>query len=86
MITIFRQRWTVHALDIVKVFFGIRIICSSRCVTLDQNDKIHGIICDVFGVNYLKQHPGKGYATPMITGTVYANTLAACTPYSDSEL
>jgi hypothetical protein len=35
MITAFRKRWTVHALNQVKMFFGIRFIDSDRCVTLD---------------------------------------------------
>ena len=40
MIITFRKKWTVHTLDEVKMFFGIRFICSDRCVTLDQNHKL----------------------------------------------
>ena len=56
MISDFRKKWTVHSLEVVKIFFGIRFICSDRCVTLDQNHKIHDIIIDVFGPSYEKQH------------------------------
>ena len=65
----------------------LHLICSDRCVTLDQNHKIHDIIIDVFGPSYEKQLlSGCGYSTPMISGTEHANELAACSPYSPSEL
>ena len=34
----------------------------------------------------MKNNSGCGYSTPMISGTEHANELAACTPYSSSEL
>jgi hypothetical protein len=87
MIVAFRTKWTVHALDEVKMFFGIRFICSDRCVTLDQTHKIKAIICDVFGPSYDKQLlSGRGYSTPMLSGTDHANELAACTPFTPIEL
>ena len=55
MIIAFRKKWTVHSLEEVKMFFGIRFICSDRCVTLDQNHKLKDIIKDVFGPSYDKQ-------------------------------
>ena len=54
MVAAFRAKWTVHALEEVKMFFGIRFICSTRCVTLDQNHKIDEIITDVFGPSHCK--------------------------------
>ena len=87
MIDDIRQKWTVHALDEVKMFFGIRFICSDRCVTLDQNHKIRAIIVDVFGPAYDKQAlSGRGYSTPMLSGTEHANELASCIPFSPEEL
>ena len=88
MIAAFRTKWTVHALDQVKMFFGVRFICSDRCVTLDQNHKIRAIISAVFGPNYHKQplSSAKGYSTPMRAGTEHSNDLAACTPFSPMEL
>jgi hypothetical protein len=86
MIINFCKKWTVHALDEVKMFFGIRFICSDRCVTLDQTHKIKDIIADVFGPSHDKQLGSKGYSTPMIAGTEHPNDLAACTPNTTSEL
>jgi hypothetical protein len=87
MIIDFREKWTIHALDEVKMFFGIRFICSPRCVTMDQTHKIKDLIIDVFGPSYEKQQLlGRGYTTPMIAGTDHANELAACITYSPAEL
>jgi hypothetical protein len=86
MIIKFHKKWTVHALDKVKVFFGIRFICSDQCVTLDQTHKIKDIIINVFGLSHDKQSGSKGCSTPMIAGTENANDLAACTPYTPTEL
>jgi hypothetical protein len=86
MIVDFCKKWTVHALDEVKMFFGICFICSDCCVTLDQTHKIKDIIIDVFGPSHNIQSGNKGYSTPMIAGTKHANDLAACTPYTSTEL
>jgi hypothetical protein len=87
MITVFWLKWTVHALDKVKIFFGIRFICSPRCITMDQTHKVKQVIIDVFGPSYDKQSlSGLGYATPMISGTEYANKLEACPPFLTDEL
>jgi hypothetical protein len=86
MIIDFRKKWTVHALDEVKMFFGIRFICSDRCVTLDQTHKIKDIVIEVFGPSSTKQQGNKGCSTPMIAGTEYGNDLVACTPYTPDEL
>jgi hypothetical protein len=87
MIAEFRETWTVHALDEVKIFFGIRFICSPRCVTLDQTHKVKHIISDVFGPSYDKQQlSGRGYSTPMISRMEHANELAVCPPFSAAEL
>jgi hypothetical protein len=81
MIIDFRKKWTVHALDEVKLFFGICFIWSDRCVTLNQTQKIKDIVIEVFGPSLDKQQGNKGYSTPMIAGTEHSNNLAACTPY-----
>ena len=78
MILDFRKKWTVHSLEEVKMFFGIRFICSDKCVTLDQNHKLRDLIIDVFGPSYEKQPlSGRGYSTPMISGTEHANVQYA---------
>jgi hypothetical protein len=87
MIILFRVKWTVHALDNIKLFFGIRFICSPHCVTLVQTHKAKQITIDVFGQSYNRQQlSGQGHATPMISGTENANELAACPPFSPAEL
>jgi hypothetical protein len=86
MIADFRKKWTVHALDEVKMFFGICFKCSDRCVTLDQTHKIKDTVIEVFGPSSDRQQGNKGYSTPMIAGTKYGNNLAACTPYMSDEL
>jgi hypothetical protein len=86
MIVDFCKKWTIHALDEVNMFFGIRFICSDHCVTLDQTHKIKDIIVDVFGPSHDKQLGNKGYSTPMIAGTEHANDLAACKPYTPAKL
>jgi hypothetical protein len=86
MIIDFQKKWTVHALDEVKVFFGVRFICSCKCVTLDQTHKIKDLLI-VFGPSYSKQAlSGRGYTTPMIAGTDHATELAACIAYLPAEL
>jgi hypothetical protein len=52
MIVDFREKWTVHALEQVKLFFGIRFICSKNCITLNQTHKIKTLIIDVFSPSY----------------------------------
>jgi hypothetical protein len=87
MIVDFREKWTVHALEQVKLFFGIRFICSKNCITLDQTHKIKTLIIDVFSPSYDRQAlSGRGYTTPMIAGTNHSNELAACNAYSPKEL
>jgi hypothetical protein len=87
MIVAFRIKWTVHALNKVKMFFGIRFICSDCCVTLNQTHKIKAIMSNIFGPSYNKQSlSGRGYSTPMLSGTKHANELAACTPFTPGKL
>jgi hypothetical protein len=87
MIVAFWKQWTVHALDQVKMFFGIQFINSVQCVTLDQTHKVKEIVAEVFGQNHDLQTGNKeGYSTPMIAGTEHDNDLAACTPYLPIEL
>jgi hypothetical protein len=86
MIINFRKKWTVHALDEVKMFLGIGFICSDQCVALNQTHKVKDIVIEVFGPSSDKQQGNKGYSTPMIAGTEHGNDLAACTPYTPDEL
>jgi hypothetical protein len=87
MILDFRKKWRVHALDELKMFFGIQFICSPKCVTMDQTHKIKDLLIDVFGPSCNKQAlSGRGYTMPFIEGTDHANELAACIAYSATEL
>jgi hypothetical protein len=67
------------------MFFGIWFINSDRCVSV-QTHKVRELVAKVFGCNHDLQTGNKGYSTPMIAGTKHANDLAACTPYTASEL
>jgi hypothetical protein len=75
MVSAFRKRWTVPALNQVKMFFGIRFIISDHCVMLDQTHMIKEIVAEVFGPNHDLQSGSKGYSTPMIAGTEHAMIL-----------
>jgi hypothetical protein len=55
MITVFWLKWTVHALDKVKIFSGISFICSPCCITMDQTHKVKQVIIDVFETRFDKQ-------------------------------
>jgi hypothetical protein len=67
--------------------FGICFICSPCCVTMDQTHKVKQVILNVFGPSYDKQIlSGRGYATPMISGTEHTNEWAACPLFLTDEL
>jgi hypothetical protein len=56
-------------------------------IVLDQTHKIKDNIIDMSGPRHnTKQSGSKGCSTPMIAGTEHANDLAACTPYTPTEL
>ena len=86
IVAVFEKHWTVHTLGQVSTFFGLHIVVSPDCVTIDQTDKTQGLITAVFGPSWDKQPASSSHSTPMRTGTAYSESLARAIPIDDRDL
>jgi hypothetical protein len=82
----FRRKWKIHALGIVRKFFGLNFVISTNCITIDQTDKCEKVITQVFGPSWKLQRPKDVYTIPMKAGSKYAELLARIPPLSDADL
>jgi hypothetical protein len=82
----FRQKWKIHALGVVRKFFGLNFVISTNCITIDQIDKCEKIITQVFGPSWKLPHPKGTFTIPMKAGSKYAELLARSPPLSDADL
>jgi hypothetical protein len=85
-VTQFRLKWKIHALGIVRKFFGLNFVISTNCITIDQADKYEKIITQVFGPSWKLQQPKDVYTIPMKAGSKYAELLARSPPLSATDL
>jgi hypothetical protein len=65
----FRQKWKIHALGVVRKFFGLNFLISTNCITMDQPDKCEKIITQVFGPSWKLQQPKGTFTIPMKVGS-----------------
>jgi hypothetical protein len=71
----FRRKWKIHALGVVRKFFGLNFFISTNCITVDQTYKCEKIITQVFGPSWRLQKPKGTYTIPMKAGAKYAELL-----------
>jgi hypothetical protein len=72
----FHTKWKIHALGLVRKFFGLNFVATPHCITVDQADKCEKIITQVFGPSWQLQKPKGSYNIPMKAGSKYAKMLA----------
>jgi hypothetical protein len=72
----FCTKWKIHALGLVRKFFGLNFVATPHCSTVDQTDKCETIITYVFGPSWRLQKPKGSYSIPMKAGSKYAEMLA----------
>jgi hypothetical protein len=80
IVAVFEARWTVHTLGLVDTFFGLHLVSSKDCITIDQTAKAETIITAMFGLSWKSQPPLSSCSIPMKTGTAYAESLARALP------
>jgi hypothetical protein len=76
----------MHALGLVRTFFGLNFVATPHCITVDQKDKCEKIITQVFGPSWRLQKPKGSYSIPMKAGLKHAEMLARSPPLSDEAL
>ena len=86
IVAMFEVHWTVHHLDVIKEFFGLRFVCTNDCVSIDQTGKVHKLLDMVLGDDWHDKPPDMSSSTPMKAGMKESEAMARATPYTAMEL